>query len=218
MMSRESKPLSISRQSLQRMPVYLELLKKIKAGGGAHVSAALLAGELGLHPVQVRKDLASVSKVDGNPRIGFALDGLIDDMEEFLGCKNAHEAVVAGAGNLGRALLSYGGFANYGLSIIAGFDTSPEVVGTMVADKEIFHASRIAELCSRLGVHIGIITVPARAAQSVCDEMVRGGVRAIWNFAPVHLTLPPGVIATNENLAASFAALSSRLSQMKREA
>ena len=188
------------------------------AGGGAHVSAALLAGELGLHPIQVRKDLASVSKVDGNPRIGFALDGLIDDMEEFLGCKNAHEAVVAGAGNLGRALLSYGGFANYGLSIIAGFDTSPEVVGTMVADKEIFHASRIAELCSRLGVHIGIITVPARAAQSVCDEMVRGGVRAIWNFAPVHLTLPPGVIATNENLAASFAALSSRLSQMKREA
>ena len=102
MTSREAKPLSISRQSLQRMPVYLELLKKIKAGGGAYVSAAFLAGELGLHPVQVRKDLASVSKVDGNPRIGFALDGLIDDMEDFLGCKNAHEAVVAGVGNLGR--------------------------------------------------------------------------------------------------------------------
>ena len=89
MTSREAKPLSISRQSLQRMPVYLELLKKIKADGGAYVSAAFLAGELGLHPVQVRKDLASVSKVDGNPRIGFALDGLIDDMEDFLGCKNA---------------------------------------------------------------------------------------------------------------------------------
>ena len=74
------------------MPVYLELLKKIKADGGAYVSAAFLAGELGLHPVQVRKDLASVSKVDGNPRIGFALDGLIDDMEDFLGCKNAHES------------------------------------------------------------------------------------------------------------------------------
>ena len=81
MTSREAKPLSISRQSLQRMPVYLELLKKIKADGGAYVSAAFLAGELGLHPVQVRKDLASVSKVDGNPRIGFALDGLIDDMD-----------------------------------------------------------------------------------------------------------------------------------------
>ena len=197
------------------MPVYLELLKKIKADGGAYVSAAFLAGELGLHPVQVRKDLASVSKVDGNPRIGFALDGLIDDMEDFLGCKNAHEAVVAGVGNLGRALLSYGGFGSYGLSIIAGFDTSPEVVGTTVAGKEIFHASRISELCSRLGVHIGIITAPA-AAQSACDALTAGGVRAIWNFAPVRLTLPPGVIVTNENLAASFAALSGRLSQLSR--
>ena len=68
------KPFSISRQSLQRMPVYLELLKKMKSSGATHISAAFLAGELGLHPVQVRKDLASVSKVDGNPRIGFALD------------------------------------------------------------------------------------------------------------------------------------------------
>ena len=198
------------------MPVYLELLKKIKADGGAYVSAAFLAGELGLHPVQVRKDLASVSKVDGNPRIGFALDGLIDDMEDFLGCKNAHEAVVAGVGNLGRALLSYGGFGSYGLSIIAGFDMSPEVVGTTVAGKEIFPATRISELCSRRGVHIGIITAPAAAAQSACDALTAGGVRAIWNFAPVRLTLPPGVIVTNENLAASFAALSGRLSQLSR--
>lgn len=216
MTSSEAKPFSISRQSLQRMPVYLELLKKIKAEGRSHVSAAFIASELGLHPVQVRKDLASVSSVDGNPRIGFALDGLIDDMEDFLGCKNAHEAVVAGVGNLGRALLSYGGFGSYGLSIIAGFDTSPEVVGTTVAGKEIFHASRISELCSRLGVHIGIITAPAAAAQSACDALTAGGVRAIWNFAPVRLTLPPGVIVTNENLAASFAALSGRLSQLSR--
>ena len=92
----------------------------------------------------------------------------------------------------------------------------PSSVGTTVAGKEIFHASRIAELCARLGVHIGIIAAPAAAAQSTCDAMLRGGVRAIWNFAPVHLTLPPGVIVANENLAASFAALSGRLSQMSR--
>ena len=90
------------------------------------------------------------------------------------------------------------------------------MVGTTVAGKEIFHASRISELCSRLGVHIGIITAPAAAAQSACDALTAGGVRAIWNFAPVRLTLPPGVIVTNENLAASFAALSGRLSQLSR--
>lgn len=217
MTSSEAKPFSISRQSLQRMPVYLELLKKIKAEGRSHVSAAFIASELGLHPVQVRKDLASVSSVDGNPRIGFALDGLIDDMSEFLGCNNAHEAVVAGVGNLGRALLSYKNFSRYGLAVIAGFDTSRDVVGTTVAGKEIFDASRISELCARLGVHIGIITVPAEAAQSTCDAMVAGGILAVWNFASVHLSVPEGVIVSNENLAASFAALSSRLCQMNKK-
>ena len=202
MTSSEAKPFSISRQSLQRMPVYLELLKKIKAEGRSHVSAAFLA---------------SVSSVDGNPRIGFALDGLIDDMSEFLGCNNAHEAVVAGVGNLGRALLSYKNFSRYGLAVIAGFDTSRDVVGTTVAGKEIFDASRISELCARLGVHIGIITVPAEAAQSTCDAMVAGGILAVWNFAPVHLSVPDGVIVSNENLAASFAALSSRLCQMNKK-
>lgn len=211
------KPLSISRQSLQRMPVYLELLKKIKAQGKSHVSASFIAAELGLHPVQVRKDLASVSSVDGNPRIGFALDSLIKDMSDFLGCNNAHEAVIAGVGNLGRALLSYKNFSRYGLAVIAGFDTSPNVIGTTVAGKEIFDASRITELCSRLSVHIGIITVPADAAQAICDAMLAGGIRAIWNFAPVHLSVPDGVIITNENLAASFAALSSRLSRANKK-
>ena len=84
------------------MPLYLEHLKKLRADGSSHVSAAFLAGELGLHPVQVRKDLAAVSKVDGNPRIGFALEGLIEDMEEFLGCKTL-TAVVAGVKPLRRA-------------------------------------------------------------------------------------------------------------------
>ena len=209
------KPLTISRQSLQRMPIYLEMLKKLSAEGKTHISSALLAGELGLHPVQVRKDLAAVSSVDGNPRIGFALDGLIRDMEEFLGCNNSHEAVVAGVGNLGRALLSYRNFDKYGLKIIAGFDTDPAVIGTSIHDREIFHSSRITELCSRLGVHIGIITVPAEFAQDVCDRMISGGIRAIWNFAPVHLNLPDDVLITNENLAASFAALSSQLSQRR---
>ncbi len=213
-----TKPLSISRQSLQRMPLYLEHLKKLRADGSSHVSAAFLAGELGLHPVQVRKDLAAVSKVDGNPRIRFTHQGLIDDKEEFLGCKNAHEAVVAGVGNLGRALLSYKNFDRYGLSIIAGFDSDPEVIGSTVHGKEIFDVARLTELCGRFAVHIGIITAPAPCAQSICDAMVRGGIKAVWNFAPAHLNVPGDVIITNENLAASFAALSGRLRQRQESA
>ena len=204
---------SISKQSLQRLPVYLERLIKMRADGKSHVSATALADELGLHPVQVRKDLAAVSSVDGNPRIGFALEALIDDVEDFLGCKNLNEAVLVGTGNLGRALLSYKNFEEYGLSIIAAFDKDPAVTGTEVHGKEIFDAARITELCARFGVHIGIITVPAQQAQDVCDALLLGGVRAIWNFAPAHLKVPEGIIITNENLAASFVALSSRLRQ-----
>ncbi|MEG1824092.1 MAG: redox-sensing transcriptional repressor Rex [Cloacibacillus sp.] len=210
-----TKPLSISRQSLQRMPVYLEELKALKNAGNIYVSSSNLAAKLGLHPVQVRKDLAAVSKVDGNPRVGFLLEGLIDDMEDFLGCKNAHEAIVAGVGNLGRALLSYKNFDQYGLSIIAGFDSAQEVIGTTVAGKEIFEASRLTEYSARIGVHIGIIAAPAEHAQAICDAMILGGIKAIWNFAPVHLNVPPDILITNENLAASFAALSSRLRQQQ---
>lgn len=208
-----TKPLSISRQSLQRMPLYLERLKKLKAQGKKYVSSSYLAAELGLHPVQVRKDLAAVSKVDGNPRVGFLLCGLIDDMEDFLGCKNAHEAVVVGVGNLGHALLTYKNFAEYGLSIAAGFDSSPDVIGTTVDGKEIFDVSHLTEYCARIGVHIGIITTPAEYAQEVCNALLLGGIKAIWNFAPVYLNVPDDIIITNENLAASFAALSGRLRQ-----
>lgn len=212
-----SKPLSISRQSLQRMPLYLERLKKLRALGKSHVSSSYLAAELGLHPVQVRKDLAAVSKVDGNPRVGFLLEGLITDMEDFLGCNNAHEAVVVGAGNLGHALLTYKNFAEYGLSIAAGFDSSPAIIGSFVDGKEIFDVSHLSEYCARIGVHIGIITTPAECAQQVCDALLAGGIKAIWNFAPVHLNIPPDVIITNENLAASFSALSGRLRQRQEQ-
>lgn len=199
------------------MPLYLERLKKLRMQGGSYVSSSYLAAELGLHPVQVRKDLAAVSKVDGNPRVGFLLNGLIDDMEDFLGCNNAHEAVVAGIGNLGRALLSYKNFSEYGLSVVAGFDNSPDIVGTFADGKEIFDVSHLTEYCARIGVHIGIITTPAECAQQVCDAMLLGGIKAIWNFAPVYLNVPPDIIITNENLAASFAALSSRLRQKQEQ-
>ena len=100
-------PLSISRQTLQRLPLYLEFLRKYKEDGNVNVSSAVMASALALHPVQVRKDVASVSTVDGNPRIGFGLDTLINDIEDFLGYNNVTEAVLVGAGNLGIALLSY---------------------------------------------------------------------------------------------------------------
>ena len=188
---------SIPRQTLMRLPVYLSYLKGLGAQAPANISSAAIAAALNLGPVQVRKDLACLP-CTGRPKTGYVTTELIRALEHFLGYDDTANAFVVGAGKLGRSLMSYSGFAHYGLNILAAFDTDPTLVGTQ---------------CSRLGVHIGIITVPAAAAQSVCDLMVRGGILAIWNFAPVRLSAPGDVLIHNENMASSLAVLSRPLAE-----
>lgn len=119
--------------------------------------------------------------------------------------------MIAGVGNMGSALLSYKGFSEYGMNVVAGFDTDPEVIGKTVHGKPIYDISQLAETVKELNVRLGIITVPARCAQQVCDEMVKGGILAVWNFAQVQLVVPDGVIVQNENMAASLAVLSAMI-------
>lgn len=208
--------LTISRQTLQRLPLYLNYLKALPPGVGT-TSATALAQAMGLGDVQVRKDLAAVSD-RGRPKVGYETVGLIHDIEEFLGYDNADSAVIVGAGNLGRALLSYEGFSTYGLDVVAAFDADYTKLGAEPGGKQIFPISRLGELCQRMKVKIGVITVPAAAAQDVCDTMIAAGVLAIWNFAPVHLVVPEGVLVQNENMAVSLAVLSQHLAEKLQEA
>ena len=104
--------------------------------------------------------------------------------------------------------MSLKGFRNYGLNVVAGFDSNDDLIGTEVHGKKIFSDDRICELCKRLNIHLGIITVPDEYAQEICDVMVDAGILAIWNFAQVHLNVPENIIVQNENLAASLAILS----------
>jgi redox-sensing transcriptional repressor len=203
---------SVSSQTLQRLPRYLTYLKSLPPNASANISATGIADALGMNDVQVRKDLALVSG-NGRPRIGYVLRELIGDIETFMGCGEADTAVIAGAGFLGRALLTYSGFADYGLDIVAAFDTEPTIVGTDIGGKEVLHVSKMAALCRRMNIRIGIITVPAAQAQAVCDELVSGGVLAVWNFAPVHLNVPVGVLVKHENMAGSLAMLSQHLKE-----
>ena len=201
----EGKP--ISKQALLRLPAYLNCLKEIE-GREEYISAPALAERLSLNEVQVRKDLAAVSQSAGSPKKGFAVAGLIDDIKEYLGYKNLTDAILVGAGQLGRALLSYKGFREYGLNISAAFDINPPKT-----PENILNISELPHICRRLGVKMGIITVPAAAAQSVCDLMVENGICAIWNFAPVNLRVPEDILVQNENMAAGLAVLSSHLKE-----
>ncbi len=210
----QNKPVAlVSRQALHRMPYYLQILKAARAAGAKIISAPNIAAQLGLNEVQVRKDLASVSAEGGRPKTGFEVDALIRSIESFLGYDNVNDAVLVGAGSLGRALLSYRGFADYGLSIVAAFDADPSLIGGEVSGKPIYALERLDEICNELNVRIGVITVPASQAQSVCDQLVSSGVLAIWNFAPTHLNTPEGILVQNENMAASLAMLSQHLAE-----
>ena len=202
---------SISRQALQRMPYYLQYLRKLQYSGVSLVAAPAVADALGFGEVQVRKDFAAVSSLKGKPKTGFQIAELISDMERFLGYHNAQQAALVGVGYLGRALLSYKGFEQHGLEIVVAFDSDTALIGQKVSGKHVLAPSQLSDMCRRMNIHIGIITVPASQAQVVCDQLVAGGVLAIWNFAPVHLSAPRHVLVQNENMAASLAVLSKHL-------
>ena len=206
-------PISISKQALQRMPYYLQALRAARDSGAEIISAPTVAAQLGLNEVQVRKDFAAVSDTAGKPKTGFQTNELIAAIERTLGYDNSNDAVLVGAGSLGRALLSYRGFADYGLSIVAAFDADPSLIGGEVSGKPIYALERLDEICNELNVRIGVITVPASQAQGVCDQLVSSGVLAIWNFAPTHLNTPEGILVQNENMAASLAVLSQHLAE-----
>lgn len=198
---------TLSRQALQRMPLYLQYLITLREGGKTEVSAPFLAEHFGFTEIQVRKDLAAASSVQGKPKVGFRLLPLIQDIQDVLGFKTDNKAVVVGAGSMGTALLSYKGFREYGIKVTAGFDKKKALIGTEIAGITVYDIRDLKSYCKNSGVNIGIITVPSSDAQNVCDLMVKAGIRAIWNFAQIHLNAPKGVLIYNENMAASLAIL-----------
>ncbi len=204
-------PVVVSVQALHRMPYYLQYLQDCHERGDSVVAATTIALEMHLNEVQVRKDLAALSSVRGKPNSGFDIVDLIRNMEEYLGYNNTKDAVLVGAGSLGRALMSYRHFSTYGLNIVSAFDVDMEIVGSTIAGKTVRPLEEVETFCKRLQIQIGIITVPVEAAQDVCNRLVAGGIQAIWNFAPLHLSTPETILVQNENMAASLALLSRRL-------
>lgn len=199
----------ISKSVLKRLPGYLAYLKTLTDENSPYISATALSAALGMGEVQVRKDLAMVSD-GGRPKIGYQRAALIDDIEQFLGYDNTTDAVLIGAGKLGQALCGYSGFEAYGLNILAAFDINPTADFTDEG-KPIYHMSQLESFCRTNKVLMGIITVPAKHAQEVCDQLIAAGIKAIWTFAPIHLEVPPGILVQSENMAMSLAVLSMHL-------
>jgi len=213
MASQHNTSLVVQKSTLSRLPLYYSHIRKMQQQGDKYVSAAAVAQSLNLNPVLVRKDLSGVSSVEGKPRAGFEIDTLLHDLSEFLGYNKVDEAILVGVGSLGRLILTNTEFSSMGLDIAVGFDKDPDLVGLQIGSKYILPMEKMESYIKRTGVKIGIITVPADQAQSVCDQMVECGILAIWNFAFTLLNVPQGILVKNENLPSSLAVLSQQLAK-----
>ena len=195
----------VTRATIGRLPLYLKYLKSLPTEVTT-ISATKIAKALGLGEVQVRKDLCAVSG-NGKPKIGYYLTELTEKIEKSIGYKSRSSAVIVGAGKLGKALLSYSGFENFGLEIACGFDTDP----AKFEKGKILPLEQLKQFCQDKNIKIGIITVPAPFAQKVADMLVEAGIQAIWNFAPCALVLPDNIIVRREDIALSLAYLDEQL-------
>lgn len=202
------KTTDVSRAALGRIPVYLKFIESLPQDVET-VSATTIAKALGFGEVQVRKDLGAICG-SGKPRIGYTVSDLKKCLGGLIDSRNG-KAVIVGAGKLGRALLDYGGFSDYGLDILAAFDT--DVSQNNASGKPILPIDGLHDFCKENDVSIGVITVPAKATQEVCDELCQSGIKAIMSFAPCKLTAPEGVAIQYENMALSLAHLKTQIEQ-----
>lgn len=205
-----SKKKIVSVQTIRRLPQYLRLLSKWHGYGREMVSSTDLAEETHVPPIVIKKDLQAIG-APSKRRAGFKIQGTIESIENFLGWDNLSKAFLVGAGHLGGALLGFDGLKQHGLELVAAFDTHPERVGTQIHGVPIYHTAQLKGMIESKGLKIAVLTVPAAAAQGITDTLVACGIKAIWNFAPVKLTVPEGVVVQQEDIAAGLAELCSKL-------
>ena len=202
----KSKTIEVPKFTLKRLPLYYRFVQNCFDHDQRFVSSEEIARAAQVNAVQVRRDL-TLFEAMGISGVGYNVADLKAKLEELLGLKNINEAVLIGVGRLGRAIIDYPGFEKYGLNIVALFDANPGLTGRRIAGRQVFPVAELAHIVKRLGIRVGIITVPAEWAQKIAATLVEAGVRAIWNFAPVPLNVPRDVVVRNEDLAAGLATL-----------
>jgi redox-sensing transcriptional repressor len=178
--------------TVARLPVYLRALYSLAERGVSTVASEELATAAGVNSAKLRKDLSYLGSY-GIRGVGYDVEYLVYQVSRALGLTQNWPVVIVGAGNLGRALANYGGFLTRGFRISAVLDTDQAMVGRELGSVIVGHVSELESVVSSNGVAIGVIAVPAGAAQGVCDRLVAAGVTSILNFAPVVLNVPEGV-------------------------
>lgn len=201
----------IPKPTVKRLSLYLRELDALADREQETISSKQLAAALGLTDAQVRKDLAYFGQF-GHPGIGYRVDELVGRLKKIIGTDRSWNAAVIGAGNIGRAVMPYARFARKGFDIVAVFDNDPTVVGTEVAGHKVRPMRDLAKLVKEREIKIGIVAVPAAAAQDVADTLIDAGVRGILNFAPVRLDINDEVSVVSVDFLLSLEQLAFQIS------
>jgi redox-sensing transcriptional repressor len=197
--------------AVRRLSLYLRQLEAFKRKDRRTISSKQLGESLNLTDAQVRKDLAYFGQF-GHPGIGYRVDELIAKVKQILGTDKTWNVLLVGAGNLGRALMSYRGFDAKGFRLAAVFDNDPSKIGKKQGNFTVQPLSELGETVRRQSIRLAILAVPADPAQAVADQLVAAGIRGLLNFAPVSLNLPPDVALNAVDLAVQLEQISFQVS------
>ncbi|MFC2729779.1 MAG: redox-sensing transcriptional repressor Rex [Centipeda sp. (in: firmicutes)] len=199
--------LSISKATVDRLPRYYRCLRQLTDEGVEIASSEELGRRLAINPEQIRKDLAFFGQF-GKKGVGYYVTELKESLGNILGLDHHWNVAIIGMGHLGAALANYQGIARLGFRLAAIFDANPVVIGTRVGERRVEDIAYLAEIIAERAIQIGVIAVPAAAAQEVADRLVDAGIRGIWNFAPVKLQVPPSIAFVSEDLSVGLSSLS----------
>ncbi|SJZ81563.1 redox-sensing transcriptional repressor Rex [Selenihalanaerobacter shriftii] len=198
--------------TIERLPIYYRCLQKLDRMDVDVISSKDLGERIGIPSTQVRKDLSYYGEF-GRRGVGYEVPVLLKHLRKILGLAQEWEIVLVGAGDLGHALSKYGGFKKLGLNINHVLDVDSDKVGSKLGDVEIQHIDELVDVVKENNVDIGIIAAPGDYAQEIADELVGAGVKAIWNFAPARIKLPPEIELRNEDLSIGLISLAYHLSR-----
>ena len=204
------KTLRVPEATVTRLSIYSRFLERLDKNGITTVSSGDIAEGVGVSPAQVRKDLAYFGEF-GTRGVGYNVKDLMKYTLKILGLDKTWSLLLVGAGNLGFALCTYKGFNMRGFTIKGVFDNNPTKIGKQIGDLQVLPLDKFEEIVHKYDAKIGIIAVPPKAAQEVADMMVKAGLQAILNFAPVALNIPDHVEIRNVDLSVKLEILTFNL-------
>ena len=197
---------NISMAVIKRLPKYHRYLQELMKNDVDRISSKELGEKIGFTASQIRQDLNCFGDF-GQQGYGYNVRELYNQIVSILGLDQNYKTIMVGAGNIGQAIANYASFVRLGIELVGIFDVNPRIIGTKIRDIEIDAESNLREYLKSNSIDIGIICVPKINAQRVCDELVAGGIKGIWNFAPVDLIVPDDVNVENVHLSESLSTL-----------